>query len=510
LPGFDESILATAISIACIALYFREFSLCLERALKAWRWLHVTKFCATGVLIAIMAATSGCGSSSESGSGGSGGSGGSSNANEWIWVSGSNSSGQNGVYGNLGTTAAANTPGARAWASSWVDPSGSFWLFGGICVGPASYAAEEGNCNDLWRYKAGEWTWMSGSQGFDAPAVYGTIGTPSPANTPSARYGAARWTDTSGNLWLFGGDVGVGVNFDTDLWKFSDGQWTLVAQPANYFQGGTCGTQGVAAPANYPGGRAYATTWTDSAGNFWMFGGFGYDCGDSPTMLNELWKFDGSQWTLVTAATQFNETNGMFGGVYGSKGVAAAGNMPPGRELATGWVDPSGAFWIFGGTPDGNDGYNDLWKFSGGQWTWVSGSNSLDAYSSYGTKGSPAASNVPGARYGASGWADGSGNLWLFGGTEYFLDSIPPSGSTSSPVNDLWKFSGDQWSWVSGSNSGSLEPPVYGTLGQPSSSNDPGSRWAATNWTDAAGNFWLYGGESNYQVLSNDLWEYKP
>ena len=34
----------------------------------------------------------------------------------------------------------------------------------------------------------------------------------------------------------------------------------------------------------------------------------------------------------------------------------------------------------------------------------------------YGTKGVPAAGNVPGARDYAVAWADSSGNLWLFGG----------------------------------------------------------------------------------------------
>ena len=34
----------------------------------------------------------------------------------------------------------------------------------------------------------------------------------------------------------------------------------------------------------------------------------------------------------------------------------------------------------------------------------------------YGTKGVPAAANVPGARDESISWTDSTGNLWLFGG----------------------------------------------------------------------------------------------
>jgi hypothetical protein len=61
---------------------------------------------------------------------------------------------------------------------------------------------------------------------------------------------------------------------------------------------------------------------------------------------------------------------------------------------------------------------NDLWRFSPstGLWTWVSGGNTDNASGVYGTQGTAAAGNVPGARYAATSWIDSSGNLWLFGG----------------------------------------------------------------------------------------------
>src|SRR5215831_9966183 len=92
---------------------------------------------------------------------------------------------------------------------------------------------------------------------------------------------------------------------------------------------------------------------------------------------------------------------------------------------------------------------NDLWAFTPGtgEWTWVSGSNTINAPGVYGTKGTAAAGNVPGARYDAVSWTDGSGNLWLFGGAV-------PGAEGDFYLNDLWTFTPGtaEWKWVSGSN----------------------------------------------------------
>ena len=66
-------------------------------------------------------------------------------------------------------------------------------------------------------------------------------------------------------------------------------------------------------------------------------------------------------------------------------------------------------------------------------WTWVSGSDTPDQKGTYGTKGTPDASNVPGARGNyLMSWIDESGNLWLFGGNSR-------TGSDEGALNDLWK-----------------------------------------------------------------------
>ena len=58
-------------------------------------------------------------------------------------------------------------------------------------------------------------------------------------------------------------------------------------------------------------------------------------------------------------------------GVYGTKGVAAAGNVPGARENVVSWTDSNGSLWLFGGfCPISSYGFgggalpiNDLWRY---------------------------------------------------------------------------------------------------------------------------------------------------
>ncbi len=147
-------------------------------------------------------------------------------------------------------------------------------------------------------------------------------------------------------------------------------------------QPGIYGTQGQPSVANVPGGRLGPVSWTDKAGNLWLFGGGGFDSNGTFGLLNDLWKFDPSagEWTWILGANTVGAANGGQPGIYGQQGSAAAANTAGGRSGAVGWTDASGNFWLFGGAgfdaSDTNGNLNDLWKFSpsSGQWTWVGGS----------------------------------------------------------------------------------------------------------------------------------------
>lgn len=282
-------------------------------------------------------------------------------AGQWTWVGGSNIGGQFGVYGTKGVPVATNVPGARSEASSWVDKSGNFWLFGGSGL---DSIGENASLNDLWRYSAGQWTWMSGANLVDQTGVYGTQGTAAPTNVPGSRSGAAAWVDQSGNLWLFGGQgtdsTGTSGRLN-DLWKYSDGEWTWVGGSNTKFDYGVYGVQGVAAVGNFPGSRDNAVSWTDSSGNFWLFGGFGQaSSGEFGTgELNDLWQYANGQWTWMSGSNQVDQSS-----TYGTLGVPNPANVPGGRDSSVGWIDATGNLWLLGGADNNtDDANNDLWEY---------------------------------------------------------------------------------------------------------------------------------------------------
>jgi N-acetylneuraminic acid mutarotase len=344
--------------------------------------------------------------------------------------------------------------------------------------------------------------------------VYGTRGVAAPANTPGARAGALTWVDTSNKFWLFGGyslwtSVSNGLS---DLWKYdpATGQWTWVAGPTTVNASAIYGAQGTPAAANVPGVRDEGVSWIDVAGNLWLFGGFGFDPSGANGALNDLWKYDPGigQWTWMSGSTTINSK-----GVYGTKGIAASTNVPPGLAGAVAWIDGSGNLWLFGG--NGDIWHNDLWEYgpNTGQWTWMGGAADTDILDGvYGTQGVAAPGNVPGARVQATAWTDTSGNFWLFGGTAFF-----------GQQNDLWKYSPGTglWTWVAGSTQLDMVG-IYGSQGVPAPGNLPGTHTAAVSWVDHSGNLWLFGGFGQdsgpsqnikaggpvaYKSL-NDIWEY--
>lgn len=364
----------------------------------------------------------------------------------------------------------------------------------------------------------GTWTWMAGSNVVNATGVYGTQGVPAASNIPGARSDAARWVDSSGNLWLFGGQ-NYNVNATTrppavyfnDLWRFNPStmEWTWISGNKTTDTPGVYGSLRIPSASAIPGSRIASTTWTDTNGNLWLFGGFGSDSNGNLGSMNDLWEFNiqSGEWAWMGGSNTVT-----MAGVYGTLGVPSTGNIPPGRTAAAGWVDRSGNFWLFGGEPvvSSINFLNDLWKFnpSTGEWTWVSGSNVPQAPGVYGILGVASPNNTPGARFTAVPWIDVSDNLWLFGG---LVDN-----GANHFFNDLWEFSPSiqEWTWNGGSSLFDASG-VYGTLSTPATANMPGAREWHTSLTDNSGNFWLFGGQGKDSTpisygLLNDLWQFNP
>jgi Galactose oxidase, central domain/Kelch motif len=455
-----------------------------------------------------------------------------------------------------------NTPGGRDSGAAWADASGNLWLFGGLgyeLSGKTPPDTLSGFQSDLWECQFTgadycEWelieTQVGGlypiAQNEDLPGSYGTKGVAASGNLPGGRWGSATWTDGSGNLWLYGGqgdDSLDNAGLLSDLWKYniSSGNWTWVSGSKVVNQKGTyTGVPGTL----FPGARWSPVSWKDHSGNFWLFGGFGYDVNGNLGFLSDLWEYTGGNWVFVSSTVPSSDLLNQ-NGVYGTQGTAAAGNTPGGRQTGVGWTDASGNLWLFGGEGEDSTGtangvLNDLWEYNitSNQWTFVAGSTHAnqtgnyglqpligpaDTASAAGTVGlTPVTAGIfPGSRWGATAWTDAAGNLWLFGG--WGLDATGTNGN--GYLNDLWVYTPDvsptqpgTWTWVKGSNTGN-ENGVYGPETRPYFTKvdwTPGARRGAMSWVDGRGDLWLYGGQGYDSTSStgngylNDLWRYLP
>jgi len=357
------------------------------------------------------------------------------------------------------------------------------------------------------------WVWMHGDNEGQKNGVYGTQGISSPLNKPGSRTLSAGWATPDGNLWLFGGygNNSTATGRLNDLWKYniSSGEWTWVKGDDATEVRGFYGPPAVGSASTRPGARSKFAAWTDRDGGLWLFGGFGKAVSNTTALpLNDLWRYNPAtnRWVWM-----HGDSVAARPGEYGVKGVPAPNNRPGSRSNSAYWTDNQGNFWLFGGQGYGSNPattgqLNDLWKFNvaTGRWIWVSGDSVVDQWGVYGVQGIANASNRPGARGLASGWADQSGNFWLFGG-EY----------QSAYFNDLWKYDpvNDEWTWIKGDNTTGSNG-VYGTKGVASAANTPGARNSAAVWTDQYGDFWMLGGHGfpalGNDGFMNDLWRYKP
>lgn len=364
---------------------------------------------------------------------------------------------------------------------------------------------------------AQDWTWLRGSSAGSVVATYGTMGVSAPGNDPGGRHGAACWTDATGNLWQFGGEgyaTSSTLGWLNDMWKYNptSNEWTWVRGSNIIDQKSDHGTKGVPSPTNEPGAREFPMWWKDNSGDFWLFGGDGFDGAGNFGRLNDLWKYNTTtnEWTWISGSTIADQN-----GTYGTLGVGSTTNIPGGRRGGGAWVDNSNNLWLFGGygfPATGGDGYlNDLWKFDQltGQWTWVKGTNLTNQNGVYGPKGFPIPSNAPGGREFPTVWKDPSGAVWLFGGGGY------PATGTVGHLNDLWRYNSatNIWIYQSGTSLGN-QIGNNGTMGVPSSTNIPGARYSSFPVLDNWGNLWLFGGIGYPGVFGigrlDDLWKYTP
>jgi gliding motility-associated-like protein len=359
-------------------------------------------------------------------------------------------------------------------------------------------------CNYLTAQN-GIWTWISGSPVGNPPANYGAQGVPFPSNTPPGLYECAEWTDLNGNFWIHGGLTSQAATIENCLWKYdpATGIWTWMKGASTAGSAGVYGVQGVPSPANYPSGRSYAPiSWTDANGDFWLYGGVGFDINGTQGNLQDLWRYTvaTNEWTWMAGP---DTVDGLPN--HGTILVPAITNVPHGtQESASNWVDATGKLWMYCGT-----WADDMWMYDPATnlWTWMSGQNVSPVPTNFGTLGVTSPTNTPGNRWVFNKWTDQQGNFWIYSG---FQDN--------GFAGDMWMYNPNTllWTWMAGDSS--YVPnllDVVGNLGTfsqqcvPGSNHPPVALEDRACWTDACGRFWSASG-ANYLGLFNTMWFFDP
>ncbi|MBK8340659.1 MAG: T9SS type A sorting domain-containing protein [Flavobacteriales bacterium] len=191
-------------------------------------------------------------------------------------------------------------------------------------------------------------------------------------------------------------------------------------------------------------------------------------------------------------------------GLYGTQGVAAAANHPPGCVNQYSWTAQDGTFWMFGGQANTGEALAALWKYDPATnlWTWMKGPSSFYFLGNFGTQGVEAATNLPPAKtFGGASWVDLDGNFWMYGGEN-------GDNYNQDANNDLWKYdpNTNNWTWMKGTFLDN-PPAVWGSMGVPDINNQPPARTTCYGtWVDDQGDLWMFGGMMPPPV--DDLWRY--
>jgi hypothetical protein len=130
------------------------------------------------------------------------------------------------------------------------------------------------------------------------------------------------------------GLLGRAANAQTNEWTWIAGSNTVPVCTSNVLDCGLSGVYGTLqtpASGNIPGGRVGSASWTDSKGNLWLFGGFGYDSQGTLGYPNDLWQFNPTThlWAWMGGSNSLSNGTKASGsdpgqiGIYGTLGTPA-------------------------------------------------------------------------------------------------------------------------------------------------------------------------------------------
>lgn len=153
---------------------------------------------------------------------------------EWTWHTGSQNRNDYSIYGTPYNADSGNKPSGRGACTTWIQPDGKFWLFGG-----SSQHADQ-RFQQLWSFNpvSKHWAYYGGS--YNVGGTYGTKGELSQSNMIGSRSGTASWTTPDGHVWFFGGEGRPEYPNPTgslnDLWlmKFDPGMLSFEGYSFDY------------------------------------------------------------------------------------------------------------------------------------------------------------------------------------------------------------------------------------------------------------------------------------
>lgn len=142
---------------------------------------------------------------------------------DWTHLHGPTTTNATGTYGSIDVLTDDNRPGSRNLSAFWTDNNDRLWLYGGFGKDTTN---SSDRLADMWAYHTvlNQWIFMKGSSTGGERGVYNILNVESSTSLPGARFGASPFTDTSNNLWIFGGngvdDIG-GAGALHDLWLYN-------------------------------------------------------------------------------------------------------------------------------------------------------------------------------------------------------------------------------------------------------------------------------------------------
>ncbi|XP_060075538.1 uncharacterized protein LOC132555203 [Ylistrum balloti] len=209
-------------------------------------------------------------------------------------------------------------PEARNGATTWVKGK-NLYLFGGNRVSNHDRKSirNVGFSSDLYMYNIseGKWRYVHGRRETGRVAKFTFHGQHSRENEPGCRRGGAGIVDTSGNLWLFGGE-GADGHLDSvssvkppkrlaDLWHFDvlKNEWAF---KGGFERGNSAGIyngdKNIYYTGSQPGSR-FDTMSVPAGNTILVYGGIGIDADGNEGLLSDFWEIDMHNYVAYFSAT---------------------------------------------------------------------------------------------------------------------------------------------------------------------------------------------------------------